>query len=76
MLHNTWIDVEYRLDISRANNETMLRYMKHVCKVICPKAGLSLDMYYQGSAYLSLLDKGKERGSMSSPFLTEPVALC
>ena len=31
-----------------------------VCKVICPKAGLSLDMHYQGSAYLSLLDKRKK----------------
>ena len=29
----------------------------YVCKVICPEAGLSLDMPYQGSAYLSLLDK-------------------
>ena len=32
----------------------------YVCKVICPKAGLSLDMQYQGSAYLSLLDKREE----------------
>ena len=47
----------------------------YVCKVICPKAGLFLDIHYQGSAYLSLLDKRKEWGSMSSPFLTEPVAL-
>ena len=34
-----------------------------------------LDMHYQGSTYLSLLDKRKEWGSMSSPFLTEQVAL-
>ena len=46
-----------------------------VCRVICPKAGLSLDMHYQGSVYLSLLDKRKERGSMPSPFLIETVAL-
>ena len=32
----------------------------YVCKVICLKAGLSLDMHYQGSVYLSLLDKRKE----------------
>ena len=32
----------------------------HVCKVFCPEAGPSLDMHYQGSAYLSLLDKRKE----------------
>ena len=32
----------------------------HICKVICPKAGLPLDMHYQVSAYLSLLDKRKE----------------
>ena len=30
------------------------------CKVICPKAGLSLVVHYQGSAYLRLLDKRKE----------------
>ena len=24
----------------------------YVCKVICPKVGLSLDMHYQGSAYV------------------------
>ena len=47
----------------------------YVCKVFCPEAGPSLDMRYQGSTYLSLLDKRKECGSMSSPFLTEPVAL-
>ena len=50
-------------------------YVRNACKVICPKASLSLDMHYQGSTYLSLLDKRKEWGSMSSPFLTEPVAL-
>ena len=50
-------------------------YLLYVCKVICPKAGLSLDMHYQASGYLSLLDKRKEWGSMSSPFLTEPLAL-
>ena len=38
-------------------------------------AGPSIDMHYQGNTYLSLLDKRKECGSMSSPFLTEPVAL-
>ena len=32
----------------------------HVYKVICPKAGLSLDMHYKGSVYLSLLDKRNE----------------
>ena len=47
----------------------------NVCKVSCPEAGPSLDMHYQGSTYLSLLDKRKEWGSMSSPFLTEPMAL-
>ena len=31
-----------------------------VCKVFCPEVGLSLDMHYQGSTYLSLLDKRKE----------------
>ena len=41
----------------------------YVCEVCFP------DMHYQDSTYLSLLDKRKERGSMSSPFLTEPVAL-
>ena len=46
-----------------------------ICKVIWPKAVLSLDMHYQGSTYLSLLDKRKEWGSISSPYLTEPVAL-
>ena len=46
-----------------------------VCKVFCPEAGPSLDMHYQGSTYLSLLDKRNEGGSMSSPFLTEPVAI-
>ena len=46
-----------------------------VCKVFCPEAGPSLEMHYQGSTYLSLLDKRKEWGSMSSPFLTEPVTL-
>ena len=45
------------------------------CKVFCPEAGPYLDMHYQGSTYLSLLDKRKELGSMSSPFLTEPVTL-
>ena len=35
----------------------MLKLNMYVCKVICPKAGLSLDMHYQGSAYLSLLGK-------------------
>ena len=33
---------------------------KYVCKVFCPEAGPSLDMHYQGSTYLSLLDKRKE----------------
>ena len=49
----------------------------HVCKVFCPEAGPSFDMHYQGSrsTYLSLLDKRKEWGSMSSPFHIEPVAL-
>ena len=46
-----------------------------VCKVFCPEAGPSLDMHYQGSTYLSFLDKRKEWDSMSSPFLTEPVDL-
>ena len=32
----------------------------YACKVICPIVGLSLDMYYQGIAYLSLQDKRKE----------------
>ena len=32
----------------------------NVCKVFCPEAGSSLDMHYQGSTYLSLLDKIKE----------------
>ena len=49
--------------------------MLYVCKVFCPEAGPSLNMHYQGSTYLSLLDKRKEWGSISSPFLTEPVAL-
>ena len=31
-----------------------------VCKVFCPEAGPSLDMHYQGSTYLSLLDKRNE----------------
>ena len=44
-------------------------------EVLCPEAGPSLDMHYQGSTYLSLLDKRNEWGNMSSPFLTEPVAL-
>ena len=44
-------------------------YNIYVCKVFCPKAGPSL----QGSTYLSLLDKKKEWGSISNPFLTEPV---
>ena len=47
----------------------------YVCKVFFPEKGPFLDMHYQGSAYLRLLDKRKEWGSMSSPFLTEPVAL-
>ena len=47
----------------------------YVCKVFCPEEGPSLDMHYHGSVYLSLLDKRKEWGSMSSPFLTEPVVL-
>ena len=47
----------------------------YVYKVICPKAGLSLDLHYQGSTYLSLLDKIKEWGSISGPFLSEPVTL-
>ena len=38
----------------------LYRVCMYVCKVICPKAGLSLDMHYQGSTYLSLLDKRKE----------------
>ena len=29
----------------------------YVCKVFCPEAGPSLDMYYHGSTYLSLLEK-------------------
>ena len=29
----------------------------YVCKVFCPEAHLSLDMHYQGSTYISLLDK-------------------
>ena len=33
---------------------------ERVCKVFCPEAGPSLDMYYQGRTYLSLLDKRKE----------------
>ena len=51
------------------------QWCMYVCKVICPKASPSLDMHYQGNAYLSLLDKRKEWGNMSSAFLTEPVAL-
>ena len=47
----------------------------YACKVICLKAGVSLDMHYQSSAYLSLLDKRKEWGSMSSPSFTESVVL-
>ena len=47
----------------------------YIYKVFCPEAGPSLDMHYQGNTYLSLLDERKEWGSMSSPFLTEPVAL-
>ena len=46
-----------------------MMYVLYICKVICPKVGLSLDMHYQGSVYLSLLDKKKEWGNMSSPFL-------
>ena len=34
--------------------------LQYVCKVICPKAGLSFDMHYQGSAYFSLLEKREE----------------
>ena len=60
----------YVFDVVYVKSKSMF-----VCKVICPKAGLSLDMHYQGSAYLSLLNKRKERGSMPSPFLTESVAL-
>ena len=41
-----------------------------VCKVFSPEAGPSLDMHYQGSTYLSLLDERKEKGNMSSPFLS------
>ena len=32
----------------------------YIYKVFCPDAGPSLDMHYQGSTYLSLLDKRKE----------------
>ena len=32
----------------------------YVCKVFCPEAGPSLDMHYQGSIYLNLLDERKE----------------
>ena len=31
-------------------------YSTYVCKVFCPEAGPSLDMHYQDSTYLSLLD--------------------
>ena len=47
----------------------------YVCKVFCTEAGPSLDIHYKGGTYLRLLDKKKEWGSMSSPFITEPVAL-
>ena len=47
----------------------------YVYKVLCPEAGPSLDMHYQGSTYLSLLDKRKEWGSMWSISLTEPEVL-
>ena len=46
-------------------------FRMYLCKVFCPEAGPSLDMHYQCSTYLSLLDKRMEWGSMSSPFLTE-----
>ena len=32
-------------------------YCMYVCKVFCPEASPSLVMHYQGSTYLSLLDK-------------------
>ena len=60
----------------KEDSESLIYWINlYVCKLFCPEAGPSLDMHYQGSAYLSLLDKTKEWGSMSSPFLTEPVAL-
>ena len=34
-------------------------YIYIYIKVICPKAGLSLDMHYQGSEYLSYQTKGR-----------------
>ena len=46
-----------------------------VCAKYSAEADPSLDTYYQGSAYLNLLDKRKEWGSMARPVLTEPVAL-
>ena len=32
MLHNTWVEVDYQLDISRATMEAMLRFMEHKAK--------------------------------------------
>ena len=40
--------------------DTRTFILGYVCNVICPEAGLSLDIHYQGSAYLSLLDKREE----------------
>ena len=53
-----------KLALKMMENLQMYVFM-YVCKVIWPKAGLSL----------SLLDKRKEWCSMSSSFLTEPLAL-
>ena len=51
---------------------TIQKYVcKYACQVFCQEAGPSLVMHYQSSAYLRLLDKRKEWGSMSSPFLIQ-----
>ena len=53
------------LKLIKINNSTILQNMSHsigvyVCKVFCLEAGSSLDMHYQSSTYLSLIDKRKE----------------
>ena len=37
----------------------VLLHPVYIYKVFCPEAGPSLDMHYQGSTYLNLLDKRK-----------------
>ena len=63
---------EYYVKLQCTSTQKMIHNINYVCKIICPEAGLSLDMHYRDSTSVYWT---KERSEVVCPFLTEPVAL-